>query len=181
MKSHKPQTNVLPIIVRSIANGATRVCHLDILHRAIGQVGAWGARWPPLGVWLAFCCTTFGLGCAIGNWSWWHAAVARQKTRRQRYPTARRLDGGPVASMGERSTSCPAGFCCARGWQPSTCCQASSLRPHLGHKSSKKAPTAEAMGAVACLWAYRTIIARHRPNTAPMAPQQRASTRASPP
>ena len=35
MKSHKPQTNVLPIIVRSIANGATRVCHLGILHRAI--------------------------------------------------------------------------------------------------------------------------------------------------
>lgn len=35
MKSHKPQTNVLPIIVRSIANGATRVCHLDILHRTI--------------------------------------------------------------------------------------------------------------------------------------------------
>lgn len=104
-----------------------------------------------------------------------------KKAPRQRTPTGRRLYGGPAASMGERSTSCPAGFCCARGWQPSTCCQASSLRPHLGHKSSKKAPTAEAMGAVACLWAYRTIIARHRPNTAPMAPQQRASPRASPP
>lgn len=35
MKSHKPQTNVLPFIVLSIANGASRVCHLDILHRTI--------------------------------------------------------------------------------------------------------------------------------------------------
>lgn len=103
------------------------------------------------------------------------------KAPRRKTPTGRRLCGGPAASMGERSTSCPAGFCCARGWQPSNGCRASSLRPHLGHKSSKKAPTAEAMGAVACLWAYRTIIARHRPNTTPMSPQQRASTRTSPP